>query len=600
MKAEELVKYLPEKPSKKSEAHLKKEAHKTHLSREYLVFKSEIVKSMPSYLELLESDSQAGMKSERVAHCICTACGNEFDTGWLKADERTHKGIEIFQGEDGSHYAGTDYVFGLGYTVKYNDGDMLTCPYCDEKVQLYHSSHFIKPKINQVAISEVINIRKQTVIMTWLAKREINRFGKSTTTLKPYGAVALIDKKLYSYKHFKSGVFGYTYPTMEWYKTSRFTDPTDCLYFDSDAWNCKMKGHIMYPAIPEMKGTSGEKTGLSKYIQKGGQYPASYLKLWKKHPNVENLIMTGWHDFVITSVLKINEGTSYYMEKLSSLDWKKKKPHEILRMSKAEYKELASFGWTFERVIDWARSQKYGLPVTATEFNSQICSMQRSFLAWYCDYIEQNRLKATDYKKIVRYLEKQKKLGLSDGVFYLTDHWNMLRSFNEVNGIHRELTEEEMFPRSLFDAHEEDIKRNENIKNQKLQMQFEKIYEMFSAVQWTDGDLCVVIPRSETELKREGAVLRHCVGSYGKQHTEKKLIFFIRHYRRPERSYYTLNIDCTGKIPREIQLHGYGNERHGKNKEYKHRIPDKVRAFVDRWEKEVLLPWYKKEFKKAA
>lgn len=597
MNADELIKYLPEKPSKKSEALLKKEAFKTHLSKEYLIFKSEVIKIPPSYLELLESDSQAGMKSERVAHCTCTACRNEFYTGWLKADERTRKGIEILQGEDGHHYDGFDF----GYKVRYSDGDMLTCPYCDEKVQLYHSSHLIKPKINQVAISEVINIRKQTVIMTWLAKREINRLGKSITTFEPFGAVALIDKRLYSYKHYRSGMFGCNYPTIEWYKTSRFTDPTDCIYFDSGSWNNKMKGHIMCSSLPEMKGTSGEKTGLSEYIKKGGQYPAEYLRLWKRHPNVENLIMTGWHDFVITSVLKINECSSYYMDdKLSSLDWKKKKPHEIMHMSKADYKYLAQFEWTFKQVVNWCESQILGIPIKATEFNSQICSMQSNFLPTYCRYVEGGNLTAEDYRKTVAYLQKQKQLNITNGLQYLVDHRLMLRDFNESNGIYRELTEEERFPKSLFDAHEEDIRHIEEIENSKLQKAFDKIYEEFSSVQWTDGDLCVVIPRSENELKKEGAVLCHCVGSYGKQHTEKKLIFFIRHYRRPERSYYTLNIDCTGKIPREIQLHGYGNERHGKNKEYEHRIPDKVRAFVDKWEKEVLLPWYKKEFKKAA
>lgn len=600
MNAEDFVKYLPDKPSKKSEYHLKKQAFQTHLNKEYLVFKAETVKRNPNYIELLESDSTAGCKSERAAHCVCTACGNNFYTGWLNSEERTRKGIRIFQGEDGSHYSGLNDEFGISYTMDYSDGEMLTCPYCDEKVQLYHSSHFIQPKINQVAVSEVLNIKKQTVILTWLVKRVINRFGQSITEVLPFGAVVLIDKKLYSFKHFRSGMFGSTYQTEGWYKTTRFSDPTDCIYFDSDSWNNKMKGHLMISVLPEMQGTSGEKTGLSEYVRKGGRYPAEYLKLWKKHPNIENLIMTGWHEFVISSIIKINEGTHYYTNKLSVLDWKKKKPHEILRMSKGEYKALASFGWTFEHVVDWCKSQKLCLPITALEFNAQICGGKRRFLAQYCEYVESNRVKASDYKKIIKYLEKQKKLGLFEGLIYLVDHWDMLTSFNEVNGIRRELTEEEKFPKSLFDAHEEDIKWVESIKDQKLQIQFNQIYEMFSAVQWNDGDLCVVIPKSETELKKEGAVLHHCVGNYGKQHTEKKLIFFIRHYRRPERSYYTLNIDCTGKVPKELQLHGYGNERHGKHKEYSHRIPEKVRAFVTRWENEVLLPWYKKEFKKKS
>ena len=57
--------------------------------------------------------------------------------------------------------------------------------------------------------------------------------------------------------------------------------------------------------------------------------------------------------------------------------------------------------------------------------------------------------------------------------------------------------------------------------------------------------------------------------------------------RRPERSWFTLNIDTTGDRWREIQLHGYGNERaNGKQL----RIPEEVRAFVNRWESEILTP----------
>ena len=46
---------------------------------------------------------------------------------------------------------------------------------------------------------------------------------------------------------------------------------------------------------------------------------------------------------------------------------------------------------------------------------------------------------------------------------------------------------------------------------------------------------------------------------------------------------------------RRNQLHGYGNERHGKHKEHSHSIPPKVTAFVERWEREVLKPWLAKQ-----
>ena len=48
-------------------------------------------------------------------------------------------------------------------------------------------------------------------------------------------------------------------------------------------------------------------------------------------------------------------------------------------------------------------------------------------------------------------------------------------------------------------------------------------------------------------------------------------------------------------MPKRIQLHGYGNERHGEKKEHKHTIPHEVLEFCDRWEREVLLPWWKEK-----
>lgn len=116
--------------------------------------------------------------------------------------------------------------------------------------------------------------------------------------------------------------------------------------------------------------------------------------------------------------------------------------------------------------------------------------------------------------------------------------------------------------------------------------------EMLAPLAWTDGRLCIVIPRSSAELAHEGRVLRHCVGTYSKSHVSGSPIFFVRHYRRPERPYYTLNIGFTTGEPQRLQLHGYGNERHGPAKEYAHSIPRKVLDFCSRWEREILAPFW--------
>ena len=56
----------------------------------------------------------------------------------------------------------------------------------------------------------------------------------------------------------------------------------------------------------------------------------------------------------------------------------------------------------------------------------------------------------------------------------------------------------------------------------------------------------------------------------------------------------------TAEKPYQVQLHGYGNERHGPHKEYRHAIPQKVKDFVDRWKREILMPWWNKQKKAEA
>lgn len=84
-------------------------------------------------------------------------------------------------------------------------------------------------------------------------------------------------------------------------------------------------------------------------------------------------------------------------------------------------------------------------------------------------------------------------------------------------------------------------------------------------------------------------MLHHCVGGYHQKHAaETDVIFFVRRARRPERSWYTLDIRMDRDVPKEVQLHGYRNEWCDRGRLH---IPQRVRDFCDRWEREVLLPW---------
>ncbi len=151
-------------------------------------------------------------------------------------------------------------------------------------------------------------------------------------------------------------------------------------------------------------------------------------------------------------------------------------------------------------------------------------------------------------------------------------------------------TEEQLWPPHLRDAHDRLSTQLSVSKSQKYIAEFQRLKQKYRPLEWTDGELCIVVPESNADLVTEGKVLHHCVGGYGEKHVEGRSIFFVRKYRRPERSYYTLNEDLTGMEPFRIQLHGYRNEYNDDGS--MHSIPKKVLDFVSRWEKEILTPWF--------
>lgn len=76
------------------------------------------------------------------------------------------------------------------------------------------------------------------------------------------------------------------------------------------------------------------------------------------------------------------------------------------------------------------------------------------------------------------------------------------------------------------------------------------------------GGLTIVIPECGEDIVTEGKILRHCVGGYAARHIEgKTTILFLRHKRRPERSFLTIELDDERERNVRIrQIHGYRNE----------------------------------------
>lgn len=591
MDRKKIRKLLPEKPPEGLIDWAKRNLA-SELGGDYLVYESEFVPVLPTLEDMMEYNSLKP-KKVRAARCTCTVCGESIVTQWISGG-----GIRIIEGDDGSIYE-TDPDGDISYDgtmIECISGDRITCPSCFHDVELIRSSHLRGGRTKMILVVAVQTIGAYTALIYWMVRKHFDVYG-AWVDAYPRDAYVLSERgALIRYSHTTYGGYTKEIETYQWELASKCTDTLEKTYHDWGSICNRKKGGVLYPVIPDLTGTTGEKTGLAAFCKHGDENLFSYLKVWKKLPAIENLLNTGWGRVVCDLVDRYRRGYDVMTEAKKGINVEARKPNEMLQMSKADFRELSrkKADWDLECQELFVSVRLSGMVSGAVDFCDKMKSFGVSGIRTVCDL---NRLYGdATFDRVQRYLDKQH-LRYSE-VGLLLDTRRIARELDRD----RELTHEERWPRDLVAAHDRlselQIRRRKEKERTRYQAGFDAVLKKYEALQWTDGDLCVVLPKCEEDLIQEGKVLRHCVGGYGKTHAGgKSLIFFIRHHRRPERSYYTLNISMTGDAPREIQLHGYGNERHGKNKEHTHRIPQKVRAFCDRWEKEILMPWYEAQKK---
>ena len=552
----------------------------------YTVYRCERRYAAPEMEDLFENRTRGSRYWATL--CNCTACGEE----WYTRKGTTADSFFIVDGEDGCTYPAeaaegpldtTDEL----YYVEVTEGDGIRCPFCDTDTKVIKARTIGDGKTKRLQIAQLLNISGYTTILYWLAENSIYQYS-SILTLAPRYAYALDEKgRIQAFSHRQYGGYGLDLETNQWRPWNNTSDKWDAIYCDWGSINGRKKGTMGYPEVPwDMEGATGEKTGLRGYWEASqGFLPLQYLKLWQKCHAVENLVNAGFADLVGNIISGANR---YHCDLVSeagkTLDLSKRKPNEMLGLSKEDFRAMDK-RIRPEDLQLFRRLRKLEAKVAT----SRLLEMSRDGTG---DVLtRQMEAYGGSIQKYERYFQRQE-VPIRE-IRLLADSRRFAGELHPGQG----LTEEELWPRQLRETHDRlnaaYVLQLDKGKSQQLQTGFDQVLRTYGALQWTDGELEILLPKSNMELIREGQVLRHCVGTYGRAHAEgKKIILFVRHHRRPERSYYTLNISFTGDKPEEIQLHGYGNEWHGKHKQYRHSIPNKVRAFVDRWKAEILTPWF--------
>ena len=499
----------------------------------------------------------------QMVRCICSGCRTEYFA------DKAGCGI--------CHNAYTTAPFGF-YDVNGEgviSGMNYLCPYCGAKTDAVYSGRMSADEHRHIEsryITEVRKIEGKLCLVEWYIAKRCDKYGRSRIDMKPRKAFAVEEKTLVRMS--AETVF---YGSVRYEKGLKHRKQ----YLDD-------MGEVQYtvpfdPAI--LVGTSAENSKLDLYIvaAKDQCYPVSYLRVWQKHKNIENLLTAGAGKLVADLLAEEWELRSGYTRRccrqqlrLEDIDFRQVRPSRMLGLTVTELRMAVSKGWRKKHLRAYRLLVGLGEPFDIERDLEPVIEHMGDF--------KEIQLREKSVLKVLRYLKKQE------------CSWRYLKDYRDLaQRAGAELTEERLsFPKDLRREHDRLVELVKYKASRKQRESFLAVYEKYEKLQWSDGELCIKLPSDPDELIREGNVLRHCVGGYIDTHIKGKLILFVRHYRRPERSYYTLNIDMTGERPRRVQLHGYGNERHGIHKEYTHTIPKKVTDFVARWEQEVLLPQFKR------
>lgn len=556
------------------------------LGENLILYHRESVETVDPIMQTMTGEDWERREHSRRRHwgarCTCSNCGEEFIAGYIK------NGIVLTEGEDGQVYDGWVDADDEG-TITFNDGDNVCCPNCYFYGTLTPRRELRSGRTNRVMQAEVVNAGDFTALMYWMVTRRQDDAGMDIVLFVPHQALVIDQNgKL---RRFRAERKSCEITDVAWIPCNRTCDPMQQPYYSHDADYGRKIGGWTLAFGPELGGHTGEKTAIDEYIGAGGIWPGAYLHVWKRTAQVENLMRQGFSKAVTQEIDDRLNRASYSGDltdtpPITWVDWREVKPHKMLGMSKDAFRVIREAKWTADDAKCWAFWRTMVPGTGALEY--EMCRKKvgakgvRSLLEMMqAGWNEFNPV------RVVKYLEK--KGMVRDGVQHLIDYRVMLRD------AHLAETQETLWPRDLMEAHDRVAQQLAAERDLAYAGSFTVTRMKLDGLEWTDGNLCIVIPQTEQELKDEGRILRHCVGSYGKSHCSGKPVFFVRHYRRPERSYYTLNINMTGETPSRIQLHGYGNEHHGENKQYTHKIPKEVLEFCDRWEREVLMPWWDKK-----
>ena len=297
-----------------------------------------------------------------------------------------------------------------------------------------------------------------------------------------------------------------------------------------------------------------------------------YLAWAALHPQIEMAVKFGLTDAV-------QDLTERGKENRRLLNWDAGTPHEFLRMSKPDARLFLKAGMSFRDLQEIRSAGKMPLR-RYLELNEAVrgsCNLREISAC--------SKAAGCSLEKAVRYVLGQMPRcarnapPLSEIIRTWKDYLHMAKE------LEYDLKEQTVaMPKDLKDRHDAAaavIRHNADEREQKRYRKRRKLLEKKYA--FTLDGLSIVIPAGAAEIVEEGKTLHHCVGGYAARHVAgATTILFLRHSRKPGRSFLTIEIwEDKGKTAIR-QIHGYKNENIAPGK--RNAAPgERYKWFLDVW-----------------
>jgi hypothetical protein len=282
----------------------------------------------------------------------------------------------------------------------------------------------------------------------------------------------------------------------------------------------------------------------------------SYLAQYAMRPQIEMAVKIGIREAVAELVEQGRVNSRW-------LNWKATTAAGFLRMGKADANAFLRAGMDLEELRFWHNTCS---EMSMTEY---IGFRKRCGNEHEATLLKNTAKKAgCTVTQAMNYAEKAGNLRL------WSDYLDMAERLNY------DLTDRTVaMPKNLRERHDAAVETIEYRKKEGREKEYLKRREKLrKRYEFSLDGLRVMVPETVQDIVEEGKTLHHCVGGYAGRHVSgATCILFIRHERRPERSFLTLELDEKKLWIR--QVHGYRNEG------YKNAVPPRIRyqGFIETW-----------------